>query len=260
MTITAWLTVGCVVLVALCAVLLVMTARARRAHDREATGPTEAEQERIAELAVATERTRIVREMHDVIAHSLAIMIAQADGGRFVADDPDAARRAFTTIADTGRGALADTRRILGMLRNPDADSDLSPAPDHTDIDALVTRAEESGLSIALVRLGEPVTLPSASSLALFRICQEAITNVIKHAGGTTRCVVTQSWRADEVVLTVTNEATAATARVAVGGQGLIGMRERAEMVGGELTCGPLDDRFQVRAVIPYTTRESWDE
>ncbi|MCL2090014.1 MAG: histidine kinase [Micrococcales bacterium] len=262
MTISA--TAGCLVLVGVLVVVCVglsgLLVTERRARDRRTAITSQTERARIAELAVATERNRIVREMHDVIAHSLAIMIAQADGGCFAAADTDKARRTFTTIAETGRGALVDTRRILGMLRNPAAAADFSPTPDADDIDALVKRAEATGLPVALISVGEPVTLPSAASLALFRICQEAITNVIKHAGSAAPCVVTQSWRADDVVLSVTNENTRPVGTVPVGGQGLVGMRERAELVGGELTVDQQDGRFQVRAVIPYSAPEGWDE
>jgi signal transduction histidine kinase len=263
-----WVLVGvCGGLVVACVVLVRVVVRVRRTYTQEQAVASAAEHEQIAGLAVAMERTRIVREMHDVIAHSLAIMVAQADGGSYVVDDREAARRAFTTIADTGRGALADTRRILGMLRNPEVEVELSPTPGEAGIDGLVARAEAAGLSISLVRVGEPVVLPSASSLALFRICQEAITNVIKHSPEGTRCVVAESWRADEVVLTVTNETTGTgavgdaepSAGQPCGGQGLVGMRERAEMVGGDLVCGPADGMFRVRATIPYATRESWE-
>ncbi len=240
-------------------VLVGLWVRSRQINARRMAVASHAERTRVVELALAAERSRIVREMHDVIAHSLAIMIAQADGGCYAADDPDTSRRAFTTIAETGRGALIDSRRVLGMLRSPDAEADLAPTPDSDDIDGLVVRAEASGLPIALVRVGEPVTLPSAASLALYRICQEAITNVMKHAGNATQCVVTQSWRTDDVVLSVTNEHTRPVTTGPVGGQGLLGMRERAELVGGRLALDQQDGRFQVRAVIPYTAREGWD-
>jgi signal transduction histidine kinase len=242
------------------AVMVLLILRARKSRDQaqaDRSSALNAEREQIASMAVAAERNRIVREMHDVIAHSLAIMIAQADGGAYAANDSDAAQRAFTNIAETGRGALSDTRRILGLLRNPDADVELSPTPDEAGIDELVQRTEESGQPISLIRVGEPVSLPSASSLALYRICQEAITNVMKHAPGTL-CVVTENWKTDAVVLTVTNDAVDAQPPGGTG-QGLIGMRERAEIVGGSFSAGPIEDGWRVRAVIPYATLEDLD-
>lgn len=215
-------------------------------------------QRRTAELAVAAERMRIVREMHDILAHSLAIMIAQADGGSYVAGDA-AARRAFLTIAETGRGALADTRRVLGVLRaDPQEAPELSPLPDDASVDALVERALAAGLAVSLVRLGQPRPMPGGARMARYRICQEALTNVLKHGGEGARVVVTENWRAAEVVLTVTNQGGRGAPRIdddPLGGHGLglIGMRERAEIVGGRLDASPIDDGFQVRARLPYT-------
>ncbi len=215
-------------------------------------------QQRAAELAVAAERIRIVREMHDVIAHSLAIMIAQADGGSYVVTDTAASRRAFLTIAETGRVALTDTRRILGMLRNDEA-PELAPVPDHAPLDGLIEQARQAGLEVALIRVGEPAGLPSGSRLALYRVCQEALTNVIKHAGDGAQVIVALSWAEDEVTLTVTDRGgrgalppdPAAEEPLAGLGLGLIGMRERAELVGGTLEAGQTEDGFRVRAVIP---------
>lgn len=215
-------------------------------------------QHRTAELAVAAERIRIVREMHDVLAHSLAIMIAQADGGSFVAEDTAAARRAFLTIAETGRGALADTRRVLGVLRQGSDAPELSPLPDDASLDTLVARARDAGLTVALVRVGQPRGLPAGSRMALYRICQEALTNILKHAGAGARVVVTENWRDADVVLTVTDsggDGAQASGDDPLGGHGLglIGMRERAELVGGSLEASAADDGFQVRATLPFT-------
>lgn len=202
------------------------------------------------EAAVAAERTRILREMHDVIAHSLAIMIAQADGGSYVTSDPQATRRALETIADTGRGALADTRRILGILREGGR-AELSPIPQQAAVADLVADARAAGVEARFVRLGEPRPLPSAIGLALYRICQEALTNVMKHAPAA-RVVVTENWLASEVVLTVTDAGDPDhPVAAADGGSGLIGMRERADVVGGLCEAGPFESGFRVRAVLP---------
>jgi len=221
-------------------------------------------QQRTAELAVAAERLRILREMHDVIAHSLAIMIAQADGGSYVSADTEATKRAFTTIAETGRGALADTRRILGILKhNDDTVPELTPTPD-TGLDALATKYRDAGLAVSLIRVGEPRGLPAGTRTALHRITQEALTNVLKHAGEGANVIITENWGPEAVSLTVTSsggaraKATDPVTGEALGGRGmgLIGMRERAELLDGTLTAGPAQDGFQVRAELPFRLEE----
>ena len=246
-----------------CVALGIAYRRLRRERDVALAARASAEdaQNRAAELAVAAERMRILREMHDVIAHSLAIMIAQADGGSYVVADTAASRRAFGTIAETGRAALTDTRRILGMLRGGGG-PELSPVPDQAPLDELADQARQAGLAVALIRVGEAGTLPSGSRLALYRICQEALTNVIKHAGEGAQAVVALAWTSDEVTLTVTDRGgrgpvagpPGAGEPLAGLGLGLIGMRERAELVGGTLAAGPTEDGFRVRATIPLAS------
>lgn len=212
-------------------------------------------QARTAELAVAAERIRIVREMHDVLAHSLAIMIAQADGGSYVTSDADASRRAFVTIAETGRAALTDTRRILGLLRSGEDAPALAPIPDDASTDALVERAREAGMAASVVRIGQPRALPAGSRMALYRICQEALTNAFKHGGTGARVIVAETWGRESVTITVSNSGgvggTIDGDPMGGHGLGLIGMRERAELVGGQFSAGPTEQGFQVRAVLP---------
>ena len=258
------LAVLAVVLVAVCVVLLVENRRSRAALvvAQAARARVLDSQNLAAEAAVAAERIRILREMHDVIAHSLAIMIAQADGGSYIVTDTAAARRAFLTIGETGRAALTDTRRILGMLRHGDRGPELSPVPDQAPLDDLVEKARTAGLQVSLIRVGDAGPLPSGSRLALYRICQEALTNVLKHGGEGAKVVVALSWTASEAVLTVTNRGGAGVSEVdpeadeplAGLGLGLLGMRERAEIVGGTLEAGPTEDGFRVRASIPLGT------
>ncbi|HEY3339093.1 MAG TPA: histidine kinase [Propionicimonas sp.] len=259
-----------VVLAAACVVLSFAYRRARAALvlAQAARARVLDRQVLAAEAAVAAERIRILREMHDVIAHSLAIMIAQADGGSYIVADTAAARRAFLTIGETGRAALTDTRRILGMLRHGDSGPELSPVPDQAPLDELVDQARAAGLQVSLIRVGDAGPLPSGSRLALYRICQEALTNVLKHGGDGVRVVVALSWTASEVVLTVTDRGgtpyasangvpevdPAAEEPLAGLGLGLLGMRERAEIVGGTLEAGPTEDGFRVRACIPLAT------
>lgn len=258
------LTVLAVVLVAVCVVLLVENRRSRAALVVAQTARARVldSQNLAAEAAVAAERIRILREMHDVIAHSLAIMIAQADGGSYIVTDIAAARRAFLTIGETGRAALTDTRRILGMLRHGDRGPELSPVPDQAPLDDLVEQARTAGLQVSLIRVGDAGPLPSGSRLALYRICQEALTNVLKHGGEGAKVVVALSWTASEAVLTVTDRGGTGVSEVdpeadeplAGLGLGLLGMRERAEIVGGTLEAGPTEDGFRVRASIPLGT------
>jgi signal transduction histidine kinase len=253
-----------VVLAAVCVVLFVENRRSRAAlaFAHAARARVLDAQNLAAEAAVAAERIRILREMHDVIAHSLAIMIAQADGGSYVVADTAAARRAFLTIGETGRAALTDTRRILGMLRHGDQGPELSPVPDQAPLDDLVEQARTAGLQVSLIRVGDPGPLPSGSRLALYRICQEALTNVLKHGGEGVKVVVALSWTASGAALTVTDRGGAGVPEVdpeaeeplARLGLGLLGMRERAEIVGGTLEAGPTEDGFRVRASIPLAT------
>ncbi|MFV0406956.1 MAG: sensor histidine kinase [Propioniciclava sp.] len=215
-------------------------------------------QHRTAEQAVAAERIRIVREMHDVMAHSLAIMIAQADGGSYVVSDQAVAKRAFLTIAETGRGALHDTRRILGILRHGEDSQGLQPVPADASTTTLVHRARAAGMTVSLVQLGQPQQLPAGSRMALYRICQESITNVLKHAGDAARTVITENWRETDVTLTVSNEGgdgpVADTDPLGGYGLGLLGMRERAELVGGTLTATTTPGGFRVQASLPLST------
>ncbi len=254
-----------VLLAAGCVILLLAHRRARAelAVALAARASALNAQRLAAEAAVAAERIRILREMHDVIAHSLAIMIAQADGGSYVVADTAASRRAFLTIGETGRAALTDTRRILGMLRNGDPQGpELSPVPDQAPLDELIEQARQAGVRVSLIRVGDSRPLPSGSRLALYRICQEALTNVIKHGGDPVLVIVALSWGAEQVTLTVTDRGGAgappvdpdAAEPLAGLGLGLIGMRERAEIVGGSLEAGPTEDGFRVRATIPLAS------
>ena len=248
------------VLVAVCIVLFIENRRTRAALvvAQAARARVLHSQNLAAEAAVAAERIRILREMHDVIAHSLAIMIAQADGGSFVTADAEASRRAFLTIAEIGRVALADTRRILGVLRHGQTEEPrLAPVDRAGAVEDLVAQARAAGLAASLIEVGDPRPLPSAARLALFRICQEALTNVLKHAGEGARVVVTENWRADEVVLTITDAdgqgGQGSSTDLGDLGLGLIGMRERAELLGGTLVAGPTETGgFQVRTALPF--------
>ncbi|RHA38522.1 sensor histidine kinase [Cellulomonas rhizosphaerae] len=221
----------------------------------------ETERDQQARLATAAERARIAREMHDIVAHSLTVMIAQADGGRYAADaDPPAATRALGTIAETGRAALTDMRRLLGVLRDEprpergDAPTlgTTTPQPAADDLEALVEQVRASGVRVSMVKMGSPRPLPPGVGLTVYRIAQEALTNVLKHAGPEPVTTVMVQWRPDGITLEVTDDGRGAAADSDGLGQGLRGMAERATMFGGSVTAGPRPGGgFRVRAVIP---------
>lgn len=200
-----------------------------------------------ATAAEEHERARIARDMHDVVAHSLAVVIAQADGARYVAAvKPEMATEALTTIAQTARGALSDVRLLLTQLRHRQGDG---PQPTLADLETLFAHVRQAGveprITVDPMPPGEP---PGAIQLAVYRILQEALTNAIRHGDG--EVDVRLAWLPDRVDIVVAN-ALGSTAAPYAGGHGLIGMRERAQLVGGSLHAGPADDHFVVRASLP---------
>jgi signal transduction histidine kinase len=215
----------------------------------------EVERENESRLAATAERQRIAREMHDVVAHSLSVIIAQADGGRYAATaDPAIAVEVLETISGTGRQALTDMRNLLGVLRQGPGD-ELAPQPDAAQIPDLVDQVRASGLTVAGGLTGAPRDLPPAMGLAAYRIVQESLTNVLKHAGPAAHTVVQVRWDDDALRLLVEDDGRGAAAMVqsGPGGQGLLGMAERARLHGGEVVSGPRPGGgFSVRATLPY--------
>jgi signal transduction histidine kinase len=215
----------------------------------------ELEREQEMQLAASTERARIAREMHDVVAHSLSVVIAQADGGRYAGQaDPEAATAALEQISSTGRQALAEMRKLLGVLREGDG-QEFAPQPDVAAIDQLVADVRASGLDVDLVVEGAPQPMPAGPQLAAYRIVQESLTNVLKHAGPAGRAQVRLHWRPDGLELSIEDDGRGAAAIVEADGQGhgLLGMRERAQLHGGRLTAGPrTGGGFGVSALLPY--------
>ncbi|OCI32547.1 sensor histidine kinase [Oerskovia enterophila] len=278
----------------------------------------EVERDQQAQIATAAERSRIAREMHDIVAHSLSVIIAQADGGRYAgAADPAAATRALATVSDTGRAALADMRRLLGVLRTDDRDAvagsghpaqlthapglnnrprqvldearvtwatagtatgqttgartsspttgavptatgsvrrvELTPQPDSADLESLVSQVRDSGMRISLVRMGTPRPLPPGAGLTVYRVCQEALTNILKHAGPDPTVTVVVTWGVDSLQLAVDDDGRGASADGTHSpGYGLLGMRERAVIFGGAVTTGPRPGGgFRVRFTMP---------
>lgn len=213
---------------------------------------------RDAEFAVAAERTRIAREMHDIVAHTLSVVIAQADGGRFAApNNPAAAIRSLETISEMSRAALGDIRSIIGVLRDPDENhSPLRPQPVNEDLLELITQVQDSGHKISFSQLGIAQSLPVGLGNALYRICQEALTNSLKHSGPQAEISVILSWEENAVVLEVTDDGRGAAAANDGKGHGIVGMKERAAIFGGTVEAGPIPSGgYRVHAWVPIRTR-----
>ncbi|GAA2294088.1 sensor histidine kinase [Streptomyces kunmingensis] len=201
----------------------------------------EVERDQQAQLAAAAERTRIAREMHDIIGHNLSVITGLADGGSYAAArNPERAAQALTAIATTSRQALTELRRLLDVLREetPATGPELAPQPALADIDALVDGVRTAGLPVHLTHTGTPpAPLPSGTQLALYRVLQEALTNALKHAGPQATARADLSYAPDAVTLTVTD--TGRGGSPDTGGRGLTGMRERTSLYGGTLEAGP---------------------
>ena len=213
----------------------------------------EREQEQRTRLALSHERARIAREFHDVVAHSVGVMVVQAEGARRVLDrDPERAREALDSIEHTGRTALDEMRRSLGVLRRDDPEPELEPQPGLHDLDRLLDQAREGGLEVDVEVEGEPRELPQGVDLSAYRIVQEALTNAIKHAGPV-RTRVTVRYGEAELELEVSDDGPGPSANgEAASGHGLVGMRERIASHGGELRTGPgPEGGFVVHASLP---------
>ena len=202
-----------------------------------------------ADHAAAVERTRIARELHDIVAHHLSVVVLQAAGARASGKPAEAT---LEKIENSARQALAETRRLLGVLRDPDEEAGLAPQPGIGELDALAASVRAAGLPVNLVIDGDPAALPAAVDVSVYRIVQESLTNVLKHAGPAS-ADVTIECAGDTVTVEVTdNGTTEPGTKVPAGGHGLAGMRERAAVFGGELAAGPRPGGgFTVRARLP---------
>ena len=218
-----------------------------------------AQREQEARRATLAERLRIARELHDIVAHHVSVVVIQAQGAQRVAGrDPDRARQAMADVERTARTALEEMRRMLGLLRSPDDAEDtgsLDVAHGVADIAALADRMTGSGVAVTVRTTGEPFGVPEDVGLALYRIAQEALTNVLKHAGPAHAEV--HLHYGEQLEITVADDGRGAAA-VLTGaappgaGRGITGMRERVAMLGGSITAGPQPGGgFRVRAVIP---------
>ena len=226
---------------------------AAQLHEAALTAQEEDEAE--AARAVLDERLRIAREMHDVVAHSISVMVVQAGGARRILEhDPARAVEAGAEIERVGRDALLEMRRLLGALHPREAGPQMAPQPSMADLPALLDRARAAGLPVELSEEGDRRELAPGVDLALYRILQEALTNSIKHSGRAPT-EVRLRWRPDCVELEVLDEGPRGNGFLEA--QGLIGMRERVRLYGGDLACARRPEGgFRVHARIPFTSQE----
>ncbi|MFF3954377.1 sensor histidine kinase [Streptomyces sp. NPDC001890] len=238
--------------------------RTRRAYFsqlEERAARLEREREAQSKVAVAAERARIARELHDVVAHNVSVMVVQADGAAYVMDAaPDQAKQALETISSTGRQALAEMRRLLGVLRTGDAQEsgEYVPQPDVDQIEDLIDQVRQAGLAVDFKIEGTPRPLPSGVELTAYRIVQEALTNTRKHGGPDAGASVRLVYFDDGLGLLIEDDGRGAAHELyedggADGaGHGMIGMRERVGMVGGTLDAGPRPGGgFRISALLP---------
>ena len=234
------------------------TRRAYTAELEHKNALLEQAQLELADRAVAEERLRIARELHDVVAHTMSVVALHAGTGRMVAEDnPKAARQALATIETSTRAALLEMRRLLGALRGSGGEQrdGLAPAPGLGDLDTLVAEVVRSGVTVQVLIEGARPEVPAGVDLSAYRIVQEALTNVIKHAGRA-RTTVAVRYSDDAVSIVVEDEGPARIGPVPVptpAGQGLVGMRERVAIYGGDLEAGfRPSGGFRVAARLPF--------
>jgi signal transduction histidine kinase len=212
----------------------------------------EAERHAEAKVAAAAERARIARELHDIVAHHVSVMVVQADGaGYALRSDPDRTEAALKAISCTGRQALTEMRRLLGVLRSADDAAVLAPVPGMSELRELLDQARTAGLEVSYTLTGTPRELPEGAELAAYRVVQESLTNTRKHAGLAATAAVTLRYEPDHLVIEVTDDGIAGPADDG-SGHGLAGMRERIAMYGGTIHAGPLPGAgFGVTARLP---------
>ncbi|MFD9127774.1 sensor histidine kinase [Kitasatospora sp. NPDC059571] len=235
--------------------------RRRVDQQRERLAAMEREQFEALNRAVEHERARIARDLHDVVTHNVGVMVIQAGAARKIMDmDPALAREALLAVESGGRAAMTELRQVMGLLTmdsdDPDTGADLTPQPGLDRLDTLVDGVRQAGLPVELTLLGQPRTVPPGVQLAAYRVVQEALTNVIKHAGGASGQVqveVQVEYAAERLRVEIADTGGRPGAAAASGsGRGLIGLRERLAVHGGTLETGPRPrGGYRVRALIP---------
>ena len=221
------------------------TRRAYLAELRDRADRLERERDQQAALAVAAERARIAREMHDIVAHHLTVMITLSEAAIAAsASSPKRANDVMNSVADTGRRALADTRRLLGVLRQQpgqDPAGSLQPVPDLTQLDTLIEQVRSAGLDTTLEIHGQAPDVPAGVQLTVYRLVQEALTNTLKHGGAGAHASVRLRYLPGELLVDIDDDGAGATPAPATAGvgSGLVGMRERIHAYGGDVQAGP---------------------
>ena len=222
------------------------------------------DRERAADDAVIAERSRIARELHDAVAHAMSVMVVQAGAARTVIDrDPEAAKAAIARVEETGRAGMTEMRRLVGILTDAGTGADLTPAPGLAQLDALLDTVRGAGVTVEVVTRGQPSPLSASADLTAYRVVQEGLTNVVKHAGGA-HARVLLDWSPDMLVIEVADDGRGVSATADHGlighglighgiiGHGLIGMRERVAIYGGSLETGARPGGgFVVRVRLP---------
>ncbi|HYJ60543.1 MAG TPA: sensor histidine kinase [Actinomycetota bacterium] len=211
------------------------------------------ERERAARDAVTQERARIARELHDVVAHAMTVMVVQAGAARTVIDrDPGEASAAIRRVEETGRVGLAEMRRLIGVLQDTPTDAALAPQPGLDGLDALLDTIRAAGVPVEAMTEGTPRDLPPGVDLTAYRVIQEALTNVLRHAGPAAHTSVTLRYAPDGVEVRVADDGRGPVAAIDGRGHGLVGMRERVTLFEGTLETGPRPGGgFEVRAWLP---------
>ncbi|NUR29053.1 MAG: sensor histidine kinase [Catenulispora sp.] len=219
----------------------------------------ERERDAQAQIAAAAERARIARELHDVVAHNVSVMVVQADGATYALDqDPEAARKALLAISQTGRTALTEMRRMLGVLRSADDAGNYAPQPGIEQLGDLLEQVRSTGLPVTLTVEGVPWEMPTGLALAVYRIVQESLTNTRKHGGPEVRASVGLTYTDDCLLLRIVDNGRGMDAPTDGMGHGLVGMRERVSVFGGTLVTGPhVSGGYAVEAILPYPASES---